>query len=731
MNIYFDENTSVFHLSNSKISYQISIEEQKYLAHRYFGKNLKQHTFKGDYPVVYRSFGPNPIDAQQAGFSLNNQLLEYSGNDNGDFRESSFQINFSDGSYVSQFRYKGFEILEGKPELKGLPQSFTNSDNEAKTLKITLEDTRNKVQIILIYTIFSDYGIIVRSTVFKNLNHESVFLDKALSMSMDFPHSNFDLIQLSGSWAREREMIRHKINRGVTKVDSKRGTTSHNYQPFVALADPNTTEHKGEVFGVHLVYTGEFVSNIEVDEYNQTRIQMGINPAHFNWEVLSGEEFQTPETVMVYSPDGLNGMSQEYHRFYQNQLIRSKYTKEERPVLINNWEATYFDFKEEKLHALIDEAAVSGVELFVLDDGWFGKRDDDRTSLGDWKVYEEKLPSGLKALSDYVHEKGMKFGLWFEPEMISEDSDLYRSHPDWVLGAKNRQSSVSRNQFVLDFSRPEVRENILEQMRKVLDEVPIDYIKWDFNRNMSEIGSRNSSVRDGEILHRYILGLYDMLETLVTEYPDILWESCSGGGGRYDPGMLYYMPQTWTSDNTDAASRLDIQYGTSLVMPISSMGAHVSATPNHQVGRSISMEMRGHAAMAGNLGYELDLTELSADEKEQVKTQIEWYKKHRKLIQYGEFTRLISPFDKNHKAAWMFTNESKSQAVLFFYQTMARANDSFDQIRLVGLDSDKQYKLSHTGEVYYGDELMYRGVYINHDLHGDYQSKVIEINEVK
>lgn len=728
--IQFNEKTRVFNLSNANISYQISIEEQRFLAHRYFGKKLRGDSFKGDYPIIARAFGTNPIDAEQRAFSLNHQLLEYSGNDNGDFRESSYQINFSDGSYVSQFNYKGHEIIDGKPDLNGLPQSFTETDDQAQTLKITLEDAANKVQIILIYTIFSNYSVIVRSTEFVNLNKESIFLDKALSMSMDFSHSKFDLIQLSGSWARERELIRHKLNRGVTKVDSKRGTTSHNYQPFVALVDPDTTEHTGEVFGIHLVYTGEFVSNVEVDEYNQTRVQMGINPEHFNWEVKAGEAFQTPETVMVYSADGLNGMSQEYHRFYQNQLIRSKYNKEERPVLINNWEATYFDFNEEKLHALIDEAALSGVELFVLDDGWFGKRDDDTTSLGDWKEYEKKLPNGLNGLSDYTHDKGLKFGLWFEPEMVSEDSDLYREHPDWILGAKNRRSSVSRNQYVLDYSRPEVRENILNQIRAVLNDVPIDYIKWDFNRNMSEIGSRNSSVRDGEILHRYILGLYEVLEILTTEYPDILWESCSGGGGRYDPGMLYYMPQTWTSDNTDAASRLDIQYGTSLVMPISSMGAHVSATPNHQVGRSISMEMRGHAAMAGNLGYELDLTELSSDEKSEVKDQIEWYKKHRKLIQYGRFSRLLSPFDKNHKAAWMFTNEEQTQAVLFFYQTMARANDSFDQIRVVGLKPDQKYLLSHNGETYYGDELMYRGIYINHDLHGDYQSKMVEITAV-
>lgn len=730
MQITFDEKAGLFHLTNSRISYQISIEEELYIAHRYFGKRLKNHTFIKDYPKIDRSFSPNPGNFNHSLFSLNTLPQEFSGSDNGDFRESSFKVYYPDGSFVSQFEYSSYEIEKGKPELTGLPQSFTREDNEAATLKLHLINPANNIIVTLNYTIFSDYSVITRSAEVTNEGDEAITLDKVLSMSMDFSHSNFDMIQLSGAWAREREVVRNKVSRGVTKIDSKRGTTSHNYQPFVGLADPYTTEHQGEVYGFHLVYTGEFIGNVEVDEFDQTRIQMGINPEHFNWQLNPNETFQTPETIMVYSDNGLNGMSQEYHRFYQNQLIRSKHNFLERPILINNWEATYFDFTEEKLHQLADEAAAAGIELFVLDDGWFGKRDNDRSSLGDWVEYESKLPHGLKGLSEYVHIKGMQFGLWFEPEMVSRESELFKNHPDWILGAKNRNPSLSRNQYILDFSRREVRENIIEQIRKILNDVPIDYIKWDFNRNVTEIGSQNLSIRDGEVMHRYMLGLYEVMERLTSEFPDILWESCSGGGGRFDPGMLYYMPQTWTSDNTDAGSRLDIQYGTSLVMPASSMGAHVSAVPNHQVGRTVSMEMRGNVAMSGNLGYELDLTVLTEQEKEIVREQISWYKEHRYLIQYGKFHRLISPFSKEHKAAWMFVNDSKDEALLYYYQTMVRANDSLLQIKLVGLDPERKYRINQTSDNYYGDELMYRGVYINHDLSGDFQSKRIEIKAV-
>lgn len=727
MNILYEEKAKSFHLFNNHMSYRFAIEEEVYLAHHYWGKLIKHHLRSEAFPRAAWSTGPNPFEVPGRQFSLSTLLQEYPGNSNGDYRESAFSFRYQDGSFVTQLEYKGFNIIEGKPVIKNLPQTYINEKEEAKTLEIILNDALYNLDVILQYTIFRDYSIITRSTKIRNNGKSSVQLEKILSSSIDFPHSDFDLIQLPGSWAREREIDRNKLTRGVHKIDSKRGTTHHSYQPFIGLTTPNTTEYTGEVYGFHFVYTGEFVGNVEVDEYGQTRVQMGINPDHFSWKLDKGEVFQAPEVVMVYSNSGLNGMSQELHRLYQNHLIRTTHQYKERPILINNWEATYFDFSEEKILELADEAALLGVELFVLDDGWFGHRDSDNSSLGDWFVYDKKLPNGLKHLANEVHKKGMKFGLWLEPEMISEDSELYQSHPEWVLKAENRKPSRAREQYLLDFSQKEVCDYILDNIQQILDNVPIDYIKWDYNRNMTEHGSQSQFIHDGEVMHRNILGLYEILDALTTRYPDILWESCSGGGGRYDPGMLYYMPQTWTSDNTDAGARLEIQYGTSLLMPISSMGAHVSDIPNHQVGRSTSLEMRGNVAMAGNFGYELDPSNLSEDEKEVVKQQISWYKSKRKLIQFGKFYRLINPFESRNQAAWMFVDNEENEAIVFYYQAMAKANQLFPIVKMTGLDPDKKYCLNDTNEEYYGDELMYKGIFIHPKLEGDFSSKIIEI----
>lgn len=729
MDIVFYEETQSFHLFNEKISYQLAIEEAKYVAHHYWGKRLNDQPFKVDYPRIDRSFSPNPSTATNREFSLNTLLQEFPGNNNGDYRESAFDIHYQDGSFVSQLEFESYEITEGKNQLKGLPQTYSTSEEDSKTLSILLKDHLDKVKIELKYTIFKEYAVLTRSVNIMNTSEEVVVIEKALSSSVDFPHANMDMIQLPGAWIREREFVRHPIHRGVTKIDSKRGTTSHTYQPFVGLLHPNTTEHQGEVFGFHFVYSGEFTINVEVDEYEQTRVQTGITPEHFKWTLKPEDNFQTPEVVLVYSDKGLNGMSQELHQFYTHHLIRGKYQKGERPVLINNWEATYFDFTEEKIEEIVKESVQLGIELFVLDDGWFGRRDDDTTSLGDWVEYREKIPNGLKALAEKVKEKGMKFGLWFEPEMISEESNLFKEHPDWILGAQNARYSTGRSQYILDFSRKEVRDHIVAQMKNILNQVPIDYIKWDYNRNMTEIGSQNPEVKDGEVVHRNMLGLYEVLEDLVSSYPDILWESCSGGGGRFDPGMLYYMPQTWTSDNTDAIERLKIQYSTSLLMPISSMASHVSAVPNHQVGRTTSLAMRGDVAMAGNLGYELDVTKLSSVEKESVKEQIAWYKKNRQLIQYGDFYRLLSPYESTQQTSWMFIDKEKDRAVVFYYQMFERANKPFNQLKLVGLDPNKKYQINNKA-VRYGDELMYRGIYIDPPLFGDYQSVKLELKSV-
>src|SRR5699024_7791742 len=473
-------------------------------------------------------FFTNISNIKVRNFTLGTVLQEIPGADIGDHREYAYKYTDDKGHHANALIYKSYKIYDGKKGLEGLPHTYVTEDSQAETLEILVEDTITGMEATLIYNIFEDQPVVTRSVEFRNNGEETIYLDRALSMSVDFHDSDYDLIQLPGTWAREREVIRSPLVRGIHKIDSKRGTTSHTYQPYIGLVDPNTTEHAGDAYGFHFVYSGEFVGNVEVDAFSQTRIQMGINPEHFEWTLTPKATFQTPEVVMVYSDEGLNGMSQAYHHLYQNHLIRGEHQHKERPVLINNWEGTYFDFTEEKILDMANAASELGVELFVLDDGWFGKRDDDTTSLGDWFIDERKLPNGLKQVSDAVHEKGMKFGLWFEPEMISEESELYKKHPDWAIHTPNRSKSLGRDQLVIDFSRKEVRENILGQMKEILDEVPIDYIKWDYNRNMTELIS-------GEMTHKFMLGLYEVMEDLVTSYPNILFESCSGGGGRYDP----------------------------------------------------------------------------------------------------------------------------------------------------------------------------------------------------
>lgn len=722
LSIIFSEETKTFHLSNQLVSYVIAIEEDRYLAHHYWGKRLNKVMSGADYPRRDFSHFANPHHVDHREFSLGTLLQEFPGADVGDHREYAYKYTDEKGHHANQLVYKSHEIFKGKKELEGLPHTYVTDEAQAETLEILVEDSITGMEATLSYTIFEKQPVITRSVKFKNQGKETLHLNRALSMSVDFWNANYDLLQLPGAWSREREVVRSPLVRGIHKLDSKRGTTSHTYQPFIGLLDPNTTEQAGDAYGFQFVYSGEFVGHVEVDSFSQTRIQLGINPEHFEWTLKPEDTFQTPEAVMVYSDEGLNGMSQAYHKLYQNHLIRGEHQHKERPVLINNWEGTYFDFTEDKILEMAETASELGIELFVLDDGWFGKRDDDTTSLGDWFIDRAKLPNGLKKLSEAIHDKGMQFGLWFEPEMISEESELYKKHPDWAIHTPNRPLSRGRHQLVIDFSRKEVRENILAQMKKILDEVPIDYIKWDYNRNMTELTS-------GEMTHRYMLGLYEVMEELVTSYPNILFESCSGGGGRYDPSMLYYMPQTWTSDNTDAAQRLEIQYGTTMTMPVSSMGAHVSAVPNHQVNRITSLKMRGDVAMSGNLGYELDTTKLTSDEKETVKAQVEFYKKHRKLIQFGDFYRILSPYEGTNQTSWIFVSEDQSEALYSFFQIMDYANKPRPRLKLTGLDPNKVYQLSD-GRVLGGDELMYRGIFLETDLVGDYQSYQIYLKEL-
>ena len=719
--ITFNKEQQVFHLCNNQISYLIEVEEHGYLAHLYFGKKINHYSGHYQYVRDMRSFGPYPEAADHDTFSLDTVMLEYPGYGFGDFREPAYNFKLKDGSRITDFRYDSFEIVQGKCAIEGLPHLYTNQATEAETLIITLKDDVAQLRLKLNYTIYQDYATVIRSTTLINDSTETVEINQLASQSLDFPNRSFELIHLNGAWARERQLTREKIEIGTKVLDSKRGSSSHHQNPFVTLVEPTTTEFQGEAYGFCLVYSGNHQTVIEKDNYSQTRVVMGMNPFNFAWQLPAGESFHSPEVVNVYSNQGLNQMSKTYHDLFNHHLIRGEHQLKERPVLINNWEATYFDFDDAKIHGIVDEAQALGIEMFVLDDGWFGERKDDHRSLGDWYEFEGKLEQGLEGIAQYVHDKGMKFGLWFEPEMISKDSDLHRAHPDWVLSVPGRPRSLSRQQHVLDFSRADVRDHIYQQMTAILDRVPIDYIKWDMNRNMTEVYSLLLDPEmQGEVSHRYILGLYEFMEKLTQAYPHILFESCSGGGGRYDAGMLYYMPQTWTSDNTDPIARLKIQYSTSLVYPISTMGAHVSAIPNHQTGRETSLDIRGNVAMSGVLGYELDLTTLSEEEKALIVKQVDFYKEHRQLLQFGDFVRLKSPYEEN-EVAWMFVSKDKKEAIVFYFRVLVEASAPYVTLKLAHLDETLEYQIAN--HVISGDALMNIGMYIDPKLHGDYATQ--------
>ena len=730
--ITFDENKQIFHLSNASISYLIGIEKEAYLSHLYFGKAIKTYHDGRKYPAINRSFSPNPdgIPLKTRDFSLDTILQEMPSYGHGDFRNPAVQIKQVNGSSITEFVYDSYEIIFGKPELDGLPATYVEDKKEAETLVITLVDKLLGLKLKLSYTIYANRDVIARNALLENNGVVPVVIEKLASLSVDLPAQDLELISLPGRHIKEREIERQPIQRGTRIIDSKRGTSSHQANPFIALVAPKTDELTGIAIGLTLVYSGNHEMLIEQDQFSQTRIMAGINPFGFEWELGSNACFQSPEALLVYSDQGINGMSQTFHDLLQTRLARGRYRQAERPILINNWEATYFDFDADKIKSIVDSAADLGIELFVLDDGWFGKRDEDISGLGDWIENTEKLKDGLQGIADYVHQKNMSFGLWFEPEMVNADSDLFREHPDYALQTPGRGMSTSRDQYVLDFSRQEVRAEITKQMRAILDTIDIDYIKWDMNRHLTEVHSSTAgAAHQGEIFHRYVLGLYEMLEELTTEYDHILWEGCSGGGGRFDAGFLHYMPQSWTSDNTDAIERLDIQYGTSLLYPISSMGAHVSSVPNHQTYRETGLEIRGDVAMSGIFGYELNLQGMSQTEKTVVLEQVAFYKIHRKLLQYGKFYRLLSPFESN-QTAWIFVNDDQSQAIGFYFRKYAESAGPLRVIKFTGLAPDKTYQVNDDA-IYGGDELMSIGLYIYPFLEGDYQSRKFVINEVK
>ena len=721
MGIIFNKENRLFHIKSKKTSYVMRVLETGHLINLYWGRKINSN--KIDYVVKKRQCGSFLADLDNVD-ALHLEIIpqEYPSYGNPDLRSPAVQIKLANGTTVTDFRYYSHEIYNGKKALQGLPATYVENEDEAETLEITLKDELAGLRVILSYTVFKNYDVITRSCKIVNDSKEEVDVLRALSANVDFRHSDFDLIQLSGSWARERHIIRTPLRNGGQCVESRRGASSHAQNPFIALVSKDTTEDKGEVYGFNLVYSGNFLANVEVDMHSNARAQIGINPFDFAWNLEAGDEFQTPEAVMVYSPNGLTEMSHIYHDLYRERLCRGTHRDKERPILINNWEATYFDFNNEKIKDIAKESSNLGIELFVLDDGWFGERNNDDCSLGDWFVNEEKLKGGLSSLVKDINEMGMQFGLWFEPEMISPKSKLYEEHPDWCIHIEGRVRSEARKQLILDLSREEVCDAVIEMLTNVLKSAPISYVKWDMNRNMTEIGSPAwPAKKQKEVAHRYMLGLYKILENITTNFPNILFESCSGGGGRFDGGMLYYMPQTWTSDDTDAIERLKIQEGTSLVYPVSTMGSHVSAVPNHQVHRITPLHTRGVVAMAGSFGYELDITKMTDEEKEEVKSQVKFYKNIRKTIQFGDLYRLKSAFDSN-EAAWMNISKDGNNLVVSYVKKYAEANVLPKRLKLKALDENSLYEISETGEVFGGDELMYIGLEIG-ELNGDYQAR--------
>ncbi|QDP39637.1 alpha-galactosidase [Radiobacillus deserti] len=728
MPIFYNEANQEFHLQTSEASYIFHVLPNGQLGHLYYGKRMKHRpSFQHLYYVREQPNTANVFE-NHLDFSLDTVQQEYPSYGTTDFREPAYQIKQPSGSRITDFRYINHRIYVGKQRLEGLPATYVENEREATSVEVVLVDELIQMELILQYSVFEERNAITRSVYFTNHGDHITSITRAMSASIDFPDAEYDVMELAGSWARERHVKKNRLHKGIQKIGSTRGASSAQHNPFIALKRPHSDENQGEVYGFSFVYSGNFTAQVEVDHYDVTRVMVGINPFDFEWQLQPGESFQTPEVVMVFSNKGLNGMSQTFHSLYRDRLVRGKWRNQERPILINNWEATYFNFNEEKILEIAKQAKQVGIELLVLDDGWFGMRNDDTTSLGDWEVNKAKIPSGIKGLAKKVNEIGLDFGLWIEPEMVSKQSKLYALHPDWVIQVPGRRLSQGRNQYVLDLSNQEVVDYLYRTFKQLLEEASISYIKWDMNRYMTEVGSTSlPAYRQGEVAHRYMLGVYQLYEQLTSEFPDILFESCAAGGCRFDPGMLYYAPQVWTSDNTDAIERLKIQYGTSFVYPLSSMGAHVSSIPNHQVDRITSLDTRANVAYFGVFGYELDITKMDEMELQILRDQILFYKNNRRFLHEGTFYRLKSPF--NEKAgSWMVVSRDKTEALVGYYRMLARANDGFHRLTLKGLDDDSQYELLGTDDYFYGDELMHAGIiidrYRSNQEKGDFSSNL-------
>ncbi|EGP66343.1 alpha-galactosidase [Streptococcus sp. oral taxon 056 str. F0418] len=718
--IHFLESARQFHLRNDQISYIFSVSEDGKLLHLYYGKALPERDYSHLIEMCSR---PMTTYRKEGDFlySLEHLKQEFPEYGTSDFRHPAIMIRQENGSKISDFRYMKHHIFKGKPTLDGLPATYVEDENESQTIVVTLRDELIKVEIDLHYTIFSDLPVISRHIEVRNLSLDTHYIQQIASLNLDLPDANYEWLQLSGAWARERYIKTRTLSQGIQSIESTRGISSPHHNPFVALKRKETTEHQGEVIGVTFVYSGNFLIQAEVDTWDTTRLQVGINTFHFEWKLAPNDQFISPEALLVFSDKGLNGMSQSFHQLFRTRLARGFWKEKKRPVLINNWEATYFDFTEEKLLTIARTAKQVGVELFVLDDGWFGERINDRAGLGDWYVNPDRLPEGIGHLAKQIREIGLQFGLWFEPEMVNKDSQLFREHPDWHIHTPNRPVCHGRNQYVLNFTSDQVIEHIFQKMSAIIEEAKLDYIKWDMNRTLTEVYSCELPAdQQGEVFHRYVLGVYKLYERLTSTYPNILFESCSSGGGRFDPGLLFYAPQAWTSDDSDAIERLKIQYGTSLLYPVSSMGAHVSIVPNHQLNRITPLKTRANVAYFGAFGYELDLNQLDPQELEEVSQQISFYKQYRELLHSGSFYRLLSPFE-SQETAWMVVSKDKKIAILAHYKMLNQVNHPFRRLKLQGLNPNAIYQIDQHD--YSGAELMQAGFSITDASSGEHNNQ--------
>ena len=722
--INFNEKTKTFKLDTPNTSYIFGIEDKfGYLVNYYYGHFIEDDNVR-NLTINHEGLLPENNKREKLSF-MDSVSFEYPTAGTGDFRPSALEIETPDGSNASELAFVSYKIYKGKKELSGLPATFAKED-ECDSLDITLEDKIAGIEVIVTYSVFKELDVITRSVRISNLYSEKpVYLRRVMSLSFDLDDKNLELITLNGSWARERRIDRRKLGHGIQGVSSKRGISSAQEHPFLALAAPETTQTMGEVYGVNFVYSGNFEAYTYLNQHNYTRTLMGINSYNFKWKLEKNESFQAPEGVMVYSSEGFGKMTRTFHDLYRKHIIRSPYKNKKRPILINNWEATYFDFDTDKLLAIAREAKNVGIEMLVMDDGWFGKRNDDNSSLGDWFVNEEKLKGGLKYLVDEVNKLGLKFGIWMEPEMVCPDSDLYRAHPDWGIAIKSREAGLCRNQYVLDLTRKEVLEHTWNSIKNIMDSANIEYVKWDMNRPLCDIGSLALNADEqGEFYHRYMLAVYELQNRLVTSYPELLLENCSSGGGRFDPGMFYYSPQIWCSDDTDAVERLRIQEGTAFVYPLSCMGAHVSDCPNHVLGRVTPFETRGHVALAGTFGYELDITKISEEDRNMIPKQVEMYHKYNDLVREGDYYRLSSYGTDNLLDAWMVKAKDDSEILVTLVSVLNRPNYRPFHVRLQGLDPKKKYKEEESGLIYSGDVLMYAGISVER-MWGDFKSKLL------